>query len=404
MSFYKSVLIVDDDPTQIAILTSYFSSLDVRLIQGASNPVMALEMMREQGLQFDLIVSDLQMPQMDGIEFMRHLGEARFPGKLALISGVRKNILDHAGRLAKMHRIDFLGEISKPLNRVSLDAVFRREVAAAPVREVEPRAAPFITPGRFAAAMRNRDIVPYYQPKVRINSGRIVGAESLARWQLPNGSFVSPMDFIAFAERNGAIEELTFYLFERSLGDLKRLLAIDPDFRLAVNLAPELAGSVDLPDRLNTLVSAHGISPANLIFEITENSILNVDVVTLEVLSRLRVLGYELAIDDFGTGSSNIQTLRDFPFSELKIDRSFICDALTNSFSAQTVKAAIALAADQKMKVVAEGVEDMQTWNMLRDMSVEQVQGYLVAQAMPIDEFEQYLLDNAGGVELALAS
>ncbi|MEL7430874.1 MAG: EAL domain-containing protein, partial [Pseudomonadota bacterium] len=178
----------------------------------------------------------------------------------------------------------------------------------------------------------------------------------------------------------------------------------DPDFRLAVNLAPELAGSVDLPDRLNAIVSKHGVSPANLIFEITENSILNVDVVTLEVLSRLRVLGYELAIDDFGTGSSNIQTLRDFPFSELKIDRSFICDALTNSFSAQTVKAAIALAADQKMKVVAEGVEDMQTWDMLKDLSVEQVQGYLVSKAMPIDEFEQYLLDNAGGVELALAS
>lgn len=406
MKQIQSVLIVDDDPTQVAILTSYFASLDVNVIQGETDPLSAMQRIESDPSAFDTIVSDIQMPGMDGIEFIRHLSESGFNGKLALISGVKQDLLQHAHRLAEMHKISVAGNVSKPLTRASLDRVFQSSDAV-DVAEVEApqRGNPVqVTKEQLETAISNGEILPYYQPKVKINTGKVAGAEALARWIRPDGQMISPEIFISVANENGMIEELTFQLFEQSLSDLQKFAAVDPDFKLGVNLAPEMVQDLTLPDRLHEMVLSFGLKPMNLDFEITENSILDVDLVTLEVLSRMRVFGYELAIDDFGTGSSNIQTLRDFPFSELKIDRSFIGNAINNSFSHQTVKAAIALAIEQNMSVVAEGVEDMDTWNMLKELKVDQVQGYIVSKAMPPEDFVRFLEENSNGVAFAIAS
>ena len=146
-----------------------------------------------------------------------------------------------------------------------------------------------------------------------------------------------------------------------------------------------------------------GITSKNISFEVTEDSILDLNATTLEVLSRLRVLDFDVAIDDFGTGSSNIQTIRDFPYSELKIDRTFISNAVTNAFSRETVHAAVSLAHKQGMRIVAEGVEDMSTWQMLRELEIEHAQGHLLAQAMSADDFTKYVCENQDGISLVAA-
>ena len=121
---YKSVLIIDDDPTQVMLLTAYFKGLKVETLKSAFNAAQALSLLNEEFETFDLIVSDLQMPEMDGIELMRHLSSKNFEGDLVIISGVQKNLLEHAGRLAKMHNLNIAGQISKPISKASLDAVF----------------------------------------------------------------------------------------------------------------------------------------------------------------------------------------------------------------------------------------------------------------------------------------
>lgn len=401
MAKYNSVLLVDDDPIQVAILKSYFASMQVETILTARNSAEGLECLRENISRIDLIVTDLQMPEMDGIEFMRHLKSGKYAGKLAIVSGVKSDLLQHAGRLAKMHNLELIGYVAKPMTKDSLDAVFLKDSNSSRSNQREDRFA--ISLNDFDKALSVGRILPHYQPKIDVRSGLITGAEALARWFTKDGEHIPPNVFIPFAEQKGRMRELTFRIFDAVLRDLPNFLRIDPDLKIAVNLAANDINDVSLPDQLNCRMKAAGITSKNISFEVTEDSILDLNASTLEVLSRLRVLNFDVAIDDFGTGSSNIQTIRDFPYSELKIDRSFISNAVTNSFSRETVNTAVSLAQKQGMRVVAEGVEDMATWQMLRELNIEQAQGYLLAKAMSAQNFLSFVRENRNGITLIAA-
>ena len=401
MNTYENILIVDDDPIQVALLTSYFVAMGARRVDGACNAAEGLFKLHENGAVYDLVVSDLQMPQMDGVEFMRNIKSTTFSGKFAIISGVKTDLIGHAARLAKMHNLDLVGHISKPITKESLDAVFLKEHVEHTPYEKCPEVV--ITQESFSEGMRNREIVSYYQPKVSVRTGKIEGAEALARWVTLDGTHISPEDFVKFAVQSGRMNELTFHLFDTVLQDLPTLLRVSPDLKVAINLDAENIRNRALPDQLYDRMNRHGIKVGNVSFEVTESNILDLDVTTLEVLSRLRVLDFDLAVDDFGTGSSNIQTLRDFPYSELKIDKSFISDAISNAFSRESVRAAVSLARQLDMRIVAEGVEDMATWNMIEELGIDHAQGYLVSKPMPKSDFARFLQDHPKGISLKAA-
>jgi len=364
----NSVLIIDDDPTQVAIMQAYFASLKVPDIKGTTNPSEALNYINNKQNEIDLIVSDLQMPEMDGLEFLRHLNGLKYVGKLAIISGVKSDLLDHASRLAKMHRLNIIGQVSKPVTKSSLDNVFLKEAKENSFAVKSEQY--FITQNDFSRAMDNNEIEPYFQPKIDVQTGRVIGAEALVRWNKPDVGFVSPEVLINFAEKNGRIEELTFYLFNKALKSSVEFLAIDPKQIFATNLSPDMARNLSLPDQLLSRIKSFGLKTESFSFEVTENNVLNLDTTTLEVLSRLRILNFDVAIDDFGTGSSNIQTLRDFPYSELKIDRAFVSNATNDVFSRETVRAAVSLSHDRGMKIVAEGVEDVETFAFIKQQGL----------------------------------
>ncbi len=399
---YKSVLLVDDDPTQIAILTAYFVGQNVTTIMSAKDASEALTTLAQHLDSVDLVVTDLQMPNMDGVEFLRHLKTLGYDKNMAIVSCLSRDIIDHTAHLAKMHGLNIIGCIKKPLTRKLLDAVFQKQLeeisALAPLKDQS------FTLVEFTGAMRAGEIIPHYQPKIDLRSGKVVGAEALARWPRDNATPVSPVVFIDYAEKNGMIEELTFRLFESVLIDLKRILAIDPGQKIAVNLSPIMMPNIKLPDQIDQLMKEVGIRPANISFEVTESSVLDLDTNTLEVLSRLRISGFDVAIDDFGTGSANIQTLKNFPYSELKIDQSFIKNVTTNKFSSETVRVSIALARQMDMKIVAEGVHNDDILQFVRASGIEQAQGFHLAKPMSAQDFSRLLSHGNGLIDVSSSS
>ena len=389
MQSYNSVLIVDDDPVQIAVLTAYFSGLKAKSIRGAEDSTVALDILSKNSTDFDLIVTDIQMPNMDGIEFMRHLKELDYKGELAIISGVKDNLIDHAARLAKLHKLQLIGQINKPLKKSALDALFLSQRSN---HDLVDNAGEFrYTNADFAKALSNSEFKPYYQPKVDVQNGQIIGAEALVRWIKPDYGIIVPDLFIPFAEKNGFMEELTFLVFEQVLSDLDGFLSLGPELTFAFNLPPTMINKVALPAQLMTRMNSANVTSDSISFEITENSVLNLEPATLEVLSRLRIYDFDVAIDDFGTGSSNINILKDFPYSELKLDKSYVSTIATDNFSKEVVIAAIKLARQQGMCIVAEGVEDRQTWDIIREMGIEYAQGYYFAKPMDAPHFCEYI-------------
>lgn len=400
---FKNVLLVDDDPVQIAILSSYFTGLGTPGIQSATNSRIALGLLDSSEQPVDLIVSDLQMPEMDGLEFLRHLNDREYRGALAIMSGVKGDLLEHAAKLARLQGLNLIGHLGKPVSKQGLDSVLL--AARQPVEPVasEPqRNKPLLDEATFRRALAERRFKLYYQPKIDTRTRRVGGAEALARWIGDDGSFAfPPAEFIEFAENNGLIEELTFQLLDIFLRDVHRFRAASRTLHFAFNLTPSLLRNTNLPDRICAMMREYHLPASMVGFEITETATLNLDATTLEVLSRLRIYDFEISIDDFGTGHASIRNLRDFPYSELKIDSSFVLNAVKDPFSRRTVTSAVGLARELGIPVVAEGIEDRETWDFVCSLGIEKVQGYFLAKPMPPDAFVGFVSQHSEGVVLA---
>lgn len=388
MVTFKHILVVDDDPTQCAILGVYFDSLNVPRVEFAQDGVEAKQIVSQHFDSIDLIVTDLNMPKLDGIELIRDLKRVGYTGKLVLISSLDPQLLENAGNLANMHGLHYAGSIVKPLTKGALDAVLNNEVTVSADQRSASKASEV---AEISAAIRNREIVPFYQPKLDLVSGEVKGAEALARWVRPDGEIVPPSSFIPVAEENGLIEALTYSMFDQVTHAMGHALSKQEKFTVAINVPPKIMQDLEFPNRVLSRLAELEVGHQNICFEVTETGLTGFDAGTLEVMSRLRVNGFGLAIDDFGTGASNISNLRQFPYTQLKIDQSFVFSLLNDKFSSETVKTSILLARQLGLCIVAEGVEDQATLQALKQLGVDEAQGYLIAKPMRIENLVSFL-------------
>lgn len=238
--------------------------------------------------------------------------------------------------------------------------------------------------------------IPYYQPKVEVLSGRIVGVEALARWDHPSRGLVSPAKFMPVIEANNLTNSLTFIMFEQAFGDLKKWGAMNIPVKVAVNVTATEIADLGFPDKVHSLIRKFGVEARKIIIEITENEVLAFNSISLEVLSRLRMLSIDIAIDDFGTGYSNLQTLKEFPYTELKIDQAFIRGMTKDSFSQETVRVAATLGRQLNMRLLAEGIETQEEWNFVKQRGIDEVQGFLIAKPMAEKDFVAFYKENGG--------
>ncbi|WP_240538340.1 EAL domain-containing protein [Rhodoferax sp. PAMC 29310] len=243
------------------------------------------------------------------------------------------------------------------------------------------------------AAIANGELVNYYQPKVVVATGEVVGVETLVRWRHPQDGMVFPDQFIGVAEAHGLIDVLTRVVLTGALAQAKVWQDAGWVLRVAVNLSMVSLTSLDFPDFVAGLAAQAGVPPQGLVLEVTESRLMQDLRAPLEILTRLRLKRFRLSIDDFGTGHSSLTQLHDLPFDELKIDQSFVHSAWTNETLRAMYDASLGLARQLGIEVVAEGVEDRADWNFLRRTGCDLAQGYFIARPMPAADFPGWMED-----------
>jgi diguanylate cyclase (GGDEF)-like protein/PAS domain S-box-containing protein len=240
-------------------------------------------------------------------------------------------------------------------------------------------------------ALRDRELVLHYQPKLAVRSGELAGLEALTRWQHPTRGLIPPDEFVPAAEKTGLIQPLTRYVLDEALGQLARLDAEGHRLTLAVNLSMRNLHDPTLPEQVAELLRVRNLTGERLTLEITESAIVSDPARTKAVIGRLRELGVGVAIDDFGTGYTSLAYLARLAITQLKIDRSFISSMHSDADDAAIVRSITTLGHDLGLEVVAEGVETRATYDQLALLGCDTIQGYWLSRPLPPDELRQWL-------------
>jgi EAL domain-containing protein (putative c-di-GMP-specific phosphodiesterase class I)/CheY-like chemotaxis protein len=381
------MLVVDDEPAMVRALVRQLRGLGFDDVYGHDSPASALAWL-DTGARPGAVVLDLQMGELDGIEFLRALADRRFTGGVILMSGEDQRVLQTADRLARGYRLHVLGTLAKPFDLADLHRALARlsEVAAARTRTIRPPR-PL---AEIEAAIALGQLWNAYQPKVSMRTGRLVGVECLVRWQHPTAGVVFPDQFIAVAEENGLIDVLTRQVLQCSIRDAVGWRSQLGEVSVAVNVSMDSLTEPAFADHVFAQLSGSGLSPRQLTLEVTESRLMGNPLAALDILARMRLRKVSVSIDDFGTGYSSLAQLRDLPFDELKIDRSFVHGAANNAANRAIVEASIGIARRIGLHVVAEGVEDLDDWRLLAELGCDYVQGYFVAKPMPPSELPEW--------------
>lgn len=247
-------------------------------------------------------------------------------------------------------------------------------------------------PVDFKQAIQNRELEVFYQPKKSLKTGKIVGVEALVRWNHPKYGLVQPMRFLPIVEQIGMIGDVTLYVLEESLKQYKEWVSRGLDISISVNTSADDLGDSSKITQLARLLFEQGVNPNKLILEVTETAIMSNPEETLKLLVVLDAMGVRLSVDDFGTGHASLTYLKNLPIKELKIEHMFVKDMVRNKQDYNIVASTIILGQMAGCQVVAEGVEDSQTEDMLRALDCEIVQGYHICQPLPAKQVTDFML------------
>jgi len=394
-------LAVEDQGFQLWIIGKMLEELGARYVFSAADGASALQVIAEREPPIDIIISDIDMPGMDGMEFMRHLGAANSSASVILASALEPRLLRGVESMARAYNLSVLGVISKPVTARKLEAMIARHESR-PTRAV-PAASPAFSASELADGLRSGQFLAYFQPKVEVLTGAVKGAEALARWRHPRHGIIRPDRFIGSMEQGGMIEELTMLMLRQAVANCLRWRNASVDATVSINVSAVSLGSTEFGNELLRAVLEGGLEPRHVVIELTESANAADYGASLENLSRLRMKGFGLSIDDFGTGYSSMERLAGVAFTELKIDQSFVRLALTHEPSRAMLESGLEMARKLRMTAVAEGIESRAEWTLIRSLGCDLAQGYFVQRPVDATEFYAWLTvrDRITGTKLA---
>lgn len=394
------VLVVEDSVPQRMVAVEHLRALGVSRIEEAGDGRAALQRLTELSVPPAVMLVDLEMPGMDGVELLHRVAAAGYRPGVIIASSREAQLIESVDSMVTDMGLTILGALSKPLTGDMLRTALG-SLCASPrqIAGERPYAPEEVSPFDLAVALDQGLVVPWFQPKVDLNSALPRGAEVLARWVCADGSLIEPGRFIGVAERSGLMPRLTLHMLDASLQALSRWDRRGLRLSLAINLSPVTLDDSQLADQIVARVAATGIAPSRITLEVTETAMTQ-GASALTTLLRLKLNGFSLAIDDFGTGFSSMQQLSRIPFSELKIDRSIVHEAYRRPARRTILESAIEMGRRLGMVTVAEGLERVEDWILLRSLGCVLAQGYFMSRPVAEDR----LVDVTTGLHRALQS
>lgn len=372
MSESPRVLVIDDEPAICELIEAVAESAGFS-VRTASSPAEIEESI--QG-RFDLVVLDLSLGELDGIEVMSRLGTTHRGLPVILVSGADETLITTAGRIAEMHRLRVIATFAKPFSLDLLRSAMLEWTHVANER-IDPTGPRLRIDDEALFDPEFMHLV--YQPKVSVSTGDVVGVEALVRWRHPDKGDVSPAAYVALVEDLGRTSELLDAIMTMAAHDRFRYRALASMPDVSLNISVLDLDDDELPRRAQRILTT--TSPAeSWTFEVTETTPIPDLTPTVAVLTRLRLAGFKLAVDDFGTGTSNYERLLVAPFTELKIDRAMVSrlDASAAEPDAM-VRSGVDVGHSLGLQVVAEGVETVEQFTLIRSLGCDAVQGYFVS-------------------------
>ncbi|MGL4795246.1 MAG: EAL domain-containing response regulator [Aeromonas jandaei] len=379
-------MVVEDHAFQRKALMHQIRDLGYQQLLEARDGQEALELCQRHSV--DILFCDLRMPGMDGMALLRRLSLGGFSGGIILSSALEDDVVEAVLRMSAAYGLQVLGRIEKPSTKQQLKVLI--ESWSPRQEQAQKEDGHRLGLDELRRALDDDQIVPWYQPKVSFATGEWVGMEALARWQHPEYGLVSPGRFIPLAEHNGLIDQLTEIIINKSLRDGHLWEETGLSLNLSMNLSTTSLIEGDLCNSLIAQCQRWSINPELITLEVTESSFVQDVGKSLEVLTRLRMHGFGLSIDDFGTGYSSMQQLALLPFTELKLDRSFVDRCYADPSRLAIIESSIELARKLGLKSVAEGVEDELTWQQLAKLGCDVCQGFFSARPMPRSELQEW--------------
>ncbi|PJZ47594.1 EAL domain-containing response regulator [Leptospira saintgironsiae] len=390
----KKLLILDDEEEIAKILGEIAVDCGFEVSLSHTAP----DFLDKVDPSFDCVILDLMIPGMDGVDVIRFLSEKEVHPDVILISGADRRTLHSAETLAGEYGLHIAAVMEKPIRvsdiRNTLSAIAEKEsdISSRTKTGGKGKSGPTFEKEEVLDAVRSDQFVLYYQPKFDLKTGRVEGFEALVRWNHPKLGLVFPDSFLPLMEKEISILNLmTEKIIDIALDETRIWHTNGRKLRVAVNVSPVTLTELDFPERILAKIKNKGIPQSQFQMEITETGFLENIRFTQDILTRLRIRGIGLSIDDFGTGYSSLKQLHRFPFTELKIDKSFVMDSPRDRESLFICQASVDLGHKLGMNVVAEGIETAEVERLMKEAGCDVGQGYYYSKPVHPEKIPEIL-------------
>ncbi|UCO98615.1 EAL domain-containing response regulator [Metapseudomonas lalkuanensis] len=373
------ILVLEDEPFQRLIAVTALRQLGLERIHEAADGAEALARLEACG-GVDIVLCDLRMTGMDGAAFLRHASEAGVVRSVILSSEVDAEVRQAISALTRSLGLQFLGDLGKPFDLDRAAALIARHTAESAAAAMPRQTPDSPTLEDILRGLDQGEFEAWFQPKFHLGNETLHGAEVLARWRHPQRGVLAPSQFLPTMEAHDLIDRLFWQLFAQGLALQRDVARTGRRVNLAFNLQPRQLSDQGLVERIGKALTEAGLPGEGLTFELTETGLLEAPAASLECLVRLRLLGCGLAMDDFGAGYSSLDRLCELPFSQVKLDASFVRKLMNQPRSGAIISSAVALAESMDMTLVVEGVETPEQRDQLLTLGCQVAQGFLFAR------------------------